>query len=78
MEHAVALMPVNLIRDEPGLCFEAGKRAGIELRVHPHLFRHARATHMLDAGQRVGDKHKKQQRSGAASQATGALFCVVG
>jgi integrase/recombinase XerD len=35
------------IRD---LCFEAGKRAGIERRVHPHLFRHACATHMLDAG----------------------------
>jgi site-specific recombinase XerD len=33
-----------------GLCFEAGKRAGIERRVHPHLFRHACATHMLDAG----------------------------
>lgn len=32
------------------LCFEAGKRAAIERRVHPHLFRHASATHMLDAG----------------------------
>jgi integrase/recombinase XerD len=32
------------------LCFEAGKRAGIGRRVHPHLFRHACATHMLDAG----------------------------
>lgn len=35
------------IRD---LCFEAGQRAGIGRRVHPHLFRHACATHMLDAG----------------------------
>src|ERR1700733_9226995 len=32
------------------LCFQAGKRAGIERRVHPHLFRHACATHLLDAG----------------------------
>ena len=32
------------------LCFEAGKRAAIERRVHLHLFRHASATHMLDAG----------------------------
>jgi integrase/recombinase XerD len=32
------------------LCRNAGKRAGIGRRVHPHLFRHACATHMLDAG----------------------------
>ena len=31
-------------------CLQAAKRAGIERRVHPHLFRHACATHMLDAG----------------------------
>jgi len=32
------------------LCATAGRRAGIPFRVHPHLFRHACATHMLDAG----------------------------
>jgi len=31
------------------LCAAAGRRAGIPFRVHPHLFRHACATHMLDA-----------------------------
>jgi integrase/recombinase XerD len=32
------------------LCHEAGRRAGLHRPVHPHLFRHACATHMLDAG----------------------------
>lgn len=31
-------------------CANAGQRAGIPFPVHPHLFRHACATHMLDAG----------------------------
>lgn len=32
------------------MCRQAGRRAGISHLVHPHLFRHACATHMLDAG----------------------------
>src|ERR1022692_5038986 len=32
------------------LCRNAGERAGIGRPVYPHLFRHACATHMLDAG----------------------------
>jgi integrase/recombinase XerD len=32
------------------VCRQAARRVGIKRRVHPHLFRHACATHMLDAG----------------------------
>jgi integrase/recombinase XerD len=32
------------------VCRQAAKRAGIRRRIHPHLLRHACATHMLDAG----------------------------
>jgi site-specific recombinase XerD len=32
------------------VCRQAAKNAGIERSIHPHLFRHACATHMLDAG----------------------------
>ena len=51
------LFPSKQRRDQPlddnsvrALCRDAGKRAGIKHPVHPHLFRHACATHMLDAG----------------------------
>jgi integrase/recombinase XerD len=51
------LFPSKQRQDEPlndgsirHLCRSAGKRAGIESPVFPHLFRHACATHMLDAG----------------------------
>lgn len=30
-------------------CYEAAKRAGLEGKVHPHVLRHAFATHLLDA-----------------------------
>ncbi len=51
------LFPSKQRRDRPledasirVLCRQAGLRADIGRPVHPHLFRHACATHMLDAG----------------------------
>jgi site-specific recombinase XerD len=51
------LFPSKQHRDQPlddnslrALCCDAGRRAGIKHPVHPHLFRHACATHMPDAG----------------------------
>jgi site-specific recombinase XerD len=32
------------------LCANAGRRAGIQRPVHPHVFRHSFATHLLDQG----------------------------
>ena len=51
------LFPSKQHQDQPltlksiwNLCCNAGKRAGLPRPVFPHLFRHACATHMLDAG----------------------------
>ena len=51
------LFPSQQRQDQPlddgsirHLCRKAGQRASIKYPVHPHLFRHACATHMLDAG----------------------------
>jgi len=40
-------MENHTIRD---LCENAGRRAGIKRHVHPHVFRHSFATHLLDQG----------------------------
>ena len=32
------------------ICANAGRRAGIQKPVHPHVFRHGYATHLLEAG----------------------------
>ena len=32
------------------LCANAGRRAGVKRHVHPHVFRHSFATHLLDQG----------------------------
>jgi integrase/recombinase XerD len=56
------------------VCRQAAKRAGIQRRVHPHLFRHACATHMLDAG---ADLRTIQVMLGHADMRTTARYLHV-
>jgi integrase/recombinase XerD len=56
------------------VCRAAAKRVGIKRRVHPHLLRHACATHMLDAG---ADLRTIQVLLGHANIATTARYLHV-
>jgi integrase/recombinase XerD len=47
--HQLANQPMDQ-RTVRYLCGKAGQRVGLKQRIHPHLFRHACATHMLEAG----------------------------
>lgn len=56
------------------LCQTAGRRAGVKQRVHPHVFRHACATHMLEAG---ADLRTMQHLLGRADIRTTASYLHV-
>jgi len=47
--HQLANQPMDQ-RTVRYLCRKAGQRVGLKQRIHPHLFRHACATRMLEAG----------------------------
>jgi site-specific recombinase XerD len=75
------LFPSKQHRDQPlddnslrALCRDAGKRVSIRHLVHPHLFRHACATHMLDAG---ADLRTIQELLGHADIRTTAKYLRV-
>jgi site-specific recombinase XerD len=75
------LFPSKMRPDKPvdnhtirTLCANAGRRAGIPFAVHPHLFRHACATHMLDSG---GDLRTIQVLLGHADIRTTARYLHV-
>ena len=57
-----------------GFVAQAGKDAGIEKRVHPHLLRHSASTHLLERGM---DIRVLQEMLGHASLSTTAIYTHV-